>query len=211
MNCLSAHLSKYLTSLLLAAAVGTGLLLAGCDSGGSGGGGTMTVNLTDAPGDVQQAEVTIERVAAVSADNSSEGGAREGGVDVLSDSSFTTDLTRLQDGVTELLGEVQVPPGTYSQIRLVTADTADVLYETDSGGTASATLKQPSASETGIKINFDPVDLNSESDRAEVTLDFSVQESFVEAGQTGTYIFKPVVDAEAVVVNGDTTSTGGGA
>ncbi|MFO8099000.1 MAG: hypothetical protein R6T83_05175, partial [Salinibacter sp.] len=65
---------------------------------------------------------------------------------------------------------------------------------------------QPSASETGLKINFDPVELNSESDRAEVPLDFSVEGSFVETGD-GTYIFTPGVDASAGGVNGDTTST----
>lgn len=68
------------------------------------------------------------------------------------------------------------------------------------------TLHHDEASESGLKINFDPVELNSERDRAEVTLDFSVEKSFVEAGQTGTYTFKPVVDASAVVVNGGTTA-----
>ncbi|MFO8100202.1 MAG: DUF4382 domain-containing protein [Salinibacter sp.] len=198
---------RHVSSFLLAALVGVGLLVVGCDSSGTTDeGGTLAVNLTDAPGDITEAEVTIERVTAVPVEDSAAGDAREGGVSVLTDSSFTVDLTRLQDGVTELLGEVQVPPGTYSQIRLVTADTANVMYETTSGDTTQADLEQPSASETGLKINFDPVELNSESDRAEVTLDFSVEESFVETGE-GTYIFKPVVDASAVVVNGDTTST----
>lgn len=39
--------------------------------------------------------------------------------------------------------------------------------------------------------------LDSEGDRAEVPLDFSVEDSFVKAGQSGTYVFKPVVNAEA--------------
>ena len=184
-----------------------GLLLSGCDSNGSGG-GTLAVKLTDAPGDIVKAEVTIERVAAVRADNTGDGGATEGGISVLSDSSVTVDLTRLQGGVTELMGEVQLEPGTYSQIRLKTAREATVLYEDSTGEAVEADLRLPSANETGIKINFDPVELDSENDRAEVTLDFSVEDSFVEGGTTGTYIFKPVVDAEAVVVNGDTTSTG---
>lgn len=199
---------RHLSTVLLAAIVGVGLLATGCDSGTTGSGGTLAVNLKDAPGDIVEAEVTINRVTAVSVEDSAEGDAREGGISVLTDSSFTVDLTRLQDGVTELLGEVQVPPGRYSQIRFVTARNADVFYEDSNGNAVEADLRLPSASETGVKVNFNPVELDSEGDRAEVTLDFSVQDSFVEAGQTGTYIFKPVVDASAVVVNGDTTSTG---
>ena len=200
---------RHFSSFLLAALVGLGLLVVGCDSSGTtGSGGTLVVNLTDAPGDVVEAEVTIERVTAVPVEDSAEGDAREGGISVLTDSSFTVDLARLQDGVTELLGEVQVPPGRYSQIRFVTAQEANVFYEDSTGNAVEANLMLPSANETGIKVNFDPIELDSENDRAEVTLDFSVEDSFVKAGQTGTYIFKPVVDASAVVVNGDTTSTG---
>ncbi|MFP4229347.1 MAG: DUF4382 domain-containing protein [Salinivenus sp.] len=199
---------RYLTTFVLALLTSAGLLLVGCDSGSSGSeGGTLAVNLTDAPGDITQAEVTIERVTAVPVEDTSDGDATEGGVSVLTDSSFTVDLTTLQDGVTELLGEVQLEPGAYSQIRLKTAREATVFYEDDNGDEVEADLTLPSAEETGIKVNFDPVELDSPEDRAEVTLDFSVEESFVESGQTGSYIFKPVVDAEAVVVNGDTTSS----
>jgi len=198
---------KYASSLFLVVLASAGLLLTGCDSNESSG-GTMAVKLTDAPGDILKAEVTIERVSAVRSSNTSSGGATEGGTSVLSDSAVTVDLTRLQGGVTELLGEVQLDPGTYSQIRLKTARQAVVSYENENGDSTEADLRLPSANETGIKINFEPVNLESEGDRAEVTLDFSVEDSFVEGGTMGTYIFKPVVDAEAVVVNGDTTSTG---
>lgn len=210
--------------LLLAALVTTGLLVVGCDSVGTDGTGNDTgddaggttneagsfeVRLTDAPGDIVQAIVTIERVSVVSAEDSSEGDAREGGIELLSDSAFTVDLTKLQAGIDTALARTDsIPPGTYSQIRLVTADTADVLYETTNGDTARADLKQPSASETGIKINFEPVTIDEASDEAEVTLDFSLKDSFVKAGQSGMFIFKPVVQAEAVVANGDTTSAG---
>lgn len=166
----------------------------------------MAVYLTDAPGDILEAKVTIERVTAVRSKNTGGGGATEGGTPVLSDSSFTVDLTTLQGGVTELLGEVELDPATYSQIRLKTARQATVLYEDSDGNAVEADLQLPSAEQTGLKINFDAVTLDSEDDRAEITLDFSVEESFVPTGSTGTYTFKPVIDASAVVVNGDTTS-----
>lgn len=204
------------TSSLLALTIGLGLLgLMACDTTGlsdedsaTSGGGTFNVRLTDAPGDVVQAIVTIRRVAVVPVEDSSNGDAEEGGIEVLSDSAFTVDLTKLQAGVDTALAQTDsVPSGTYGQIRLVTADTADVLYETASGDTAQADLKQPSASETGIKINFEPVTLEDPTDEAEVTLDFSVEDSFVKAGQSGMYIFKPTVRAQSVVANGDTTAT----
>lgn len=195
--------------------VGLGLIAwTSCDSVGPRAGGqgddgpAFSVRLTDAPGDIVQAVVTIRRVAAVPVEDSSEGDARRGGVELLSDSVFTTDLTKLQAGVDTALASVDsMPVGTYGQIRLVTADTADVLFETAAGDTARATLKQPSASQSGLKINFEPVTLDSPGDRAEVTLDFSVEDSFVKAGRSGKFIFKPVIQATSVVVNGDTTGT----
>lgn len=177
----------------------------GCDSTGTNSGSedsetsSFNVRLTDAPGDVVQAIVTIERVAVVSIDDSSDGDAREGGSTLLSDSAFTADLVTLQAGVdTALASTDSLPADTYGQIRLVTADTADVLFETASGDSARAELKQPSASESGIKINFAPITLGGATDQAEVTLDFSVEDSFVKAGQSGKFIFKPVVQATAV-------------
>jgi hypothetical protein len=199
---------RYTFNIVASLLVGA-LLFVGCDSTGpnAGEGGTLDVRLTDAPGDVVKAVVTIERVSAVPVEDSSEGSAREGGIEVLTEDVFTADLTKLQAGVDTALASVDVPAGTYGQIRLVTADTASVYYETAGGDTAKAELKQPSASESGIKINFEPVTLDDPSDQAEVTLDFSVEDSFVEAGQSGMYIFKPVVQAETVVANGDTTAS----
>lgn len=209
--------ARFFPPHLLVLLLGLGLLgWTACDSVGPSAdepedgsqGGTLDVRLTDAPGDVTQAIVTIERVSVVPVEDSSGGDAREGGIELLSDSSFTTDLTKLQAGVDTALASIDsIPPGTYGQIRLVTADTADVLYETQNGE-ATADLKQPSAAETGIKVNFDPVTLDSSTDQAEVTLDFSVEDSFVKAGRSGKYIFKPTVQAKSVVANGDTTSTG---
>lgn len=207
---------RRLPAFLFAIVVGIGLLSwAGCDSVGTGidsppettsGGPSFAVRLTDAPGDVVQAIVSIQRVSVVPTDDTSSGDAREGGVELLTDSSFTVDLTKLQAGVDTVLASIDsMPTGTYSQIRLVTADTAHVLYETASGDSAKADLKQPSAAQTGIKINFDSVSLDAATDSAEVTLDFSVEDSFVKAGKSGKYIFKPVVHAESVVTSDDST------
>jgi hypothetical protein len=189
--------------LSLAIVVSGALAFVGCDSVGTSDtdGGQLTVLLTDAPGDITKAEVTIEHVSIVPSEEATEGDAEEGGINVLSEESMTVDLLTLQNGVTEMLGEITLPNGTYSQIRLVTARDATVEYETAEGTTASAELMLPSADETGIKINFDEFTIDEASDQVEVTLDFNVEESFVQAGQSGKYIFKPVVQAESVVTN----------
>jgi hypothetical protein len=51
------------------------VLLAGCDASSAGAGGTLDVRLTGAPGDTEQAIVTIERVAAVPAEGTADGEA----------------------------------------------------------------------------------------------------------------------------------------
>ena len=185
--------------------------MAGCDSSDPMTGadeGRLRVLLTDAPGDILQALVTVKRVAIVPAEDSADGDAEEGGIELLSDTTQVFDLVELQDGVTATLADLTVPAGTYGQIRFVTADTASVLYEGPNGDSLRADLKQPSAAQTGIKVNFEPVTIDGENDFVEILLDFDVADSFVRAGQSGKYIFKPVVKAQAVTVNQDTTTTG---
>ncbi len=204
------QMRPYLLSVCSAVLL-VGLLLTGCDSTDPAPGvneGRLRVLLTDAPGDILQALVTVERVAIVPAEDTAEGDASEGGIELLSDSARVVDLVELQDGVTATLADLTVPAGTYSQIRFVTADTATVLYEGSNGDSLRADLKQPSAAETGIKINFEPVTIGGEGDLVEVLLDFDVADSFVRAGRSGMYIFKPVVKAQAVTVNQDTTTAG---
>lgn len=214
--------------LSLAIVVSGALAFMGCDSVGPSGadGGQLTVLLTDAsatttesavtkagvdtPGNITKAEVTIERVAIVPSEDSEDGDAEEGGLEVLSEGEMTVDLTTLQDGVTEMLGEVSIPEGDYSQIRLVTAREATVNYVDANGGEQEAALTLPSADETGIKVNFDTFSIDDSADDVEITLDFSVDESFVQTGETGNYLFKPVVQAEAVVTGEESDSDGTG-
>ncbi len=200
--------------LALAVVIGGAAALVGCDTVGSGASsdeeGRLRVLLTDAPGDILEAHVTITRVAIVPANDSADGDAGEGGLEVLSEDSVTVDLVELQNGVTETLGDVTIPAGTYGQIRLVTAREATVYYEDADGEARAADLKLPSADETGIKINFEPFTVDEATGEIEVTLDFDVEKSFVKAGASGTYVFKPVVHAQSVVVDGDTLDSDAG-
>jgi hypothetical protein len=50
------------------------------------------------------------------------------------------------------------------------------------------------------------VEIENDGDRLEVTLDFDVEESFIEQGN-GTYRFKPTVKVKSVFVNGTSIET----
>lgn len=199
------------TSALLAFA----LALVGCDTVGTTGGdepadgesGTLSVNLTDAPGDLLETHVTITRVSIVPTEDSASGDAEEGGLEVMSEDAMSVDLLTLQDGVTEALGEIEIPAGDYSQIRLVTSREATVYYEDANGEKQEAELMLPSADEAGIKVNLPEFTIDEASDEVEVTLDFNVEDSFVKAGQAGKYIFKPVIHAQSMSVNGTEVTT----
>ncbi|NBB75635.1 MAG: DUF4382 domain-containing protein [Bacteroidetes bacterium] len=191
------------------------LALVGCDAAGtaesdpavSGETGTLHVHLTDAPGDLLEAHVTITRVAIVPTEDSASGDAEDGGIEVLSEDSMSVDLLTLQNGVTEALGEIEIPAGDYSQIRLVTSKEASVYYEDANGEKQEAELKLPSASETGIKVNLPAFTIDEASDEVEITLDFNVEDSFVQRGQgMGSYLFKPVVHTESMSINGEEVS-----
>ena len=66
----------------------------------------------------------------------------------------------------------------------------------------------PGADETGIKIDLKEFQIDEASDEVEVTLDFNVEDSFVQRGQIGSYLFKPVVRTESILVNGKEVSPG---
>lgn len=167
----------------------------GCDSAGvtppgeSESGGRMRVLLTDAPGDLAEANVTVQRVEVV---------PNDGAPIVLMEKDTTLNLLELQSGVTATLADTSLPAGTYSQLRFIVADTASVRL--DSG--VELDLKVPSGAQTGIKINMPPVEM-SEASTVEITLDFSVEDSFVRAGRSGKFIFKPVVKTKEMEVDGE--------
>lgn len=171
------------------------------ENGSTDGPTTLQLHLTDAPGDVVKANVLIESVSIVPAEDSSEGDSTDVGASVLSEENFEVDLTELQGGVDTLMSEVEVDSGSYSQLRMITAhpDSFDVTYETTEGDTSAANLFIPSGSQTGIKVNFDsPLTMGGGLDTIDVTLDFSVEESFIPRGQDGRtsdYNFKPTVTA----------------
>ncbi len=174
-----------------AVVVAVAVVLAGCDvlSSSDPVEGQMRVLMTDAPADIAEAHVTIVRVELV-------GG--EGGPLVLSDEHQEFDLLTLQDGVTAELADVTIPEGSYHQLRIIVDEEAYLLFEDGS----ETTLKVPSGTETGIKIQLPEFDIADDSDAVEVLVDFDVEQSFVWAGASGKYLFKPVIKPEYIEING---------
>lgn len=188
---------------LLAFCVATTVIFStvGCDSSNSDSDSAtahVQIMLTDAPFPfdlVAEANVMIQDVALKGA-----------GVDsvLLSDAAQPFNLLDLQDGVTTPLADLEVPAGTYNQLRLVVDDSASIVLKAGD----EYHLKIPSGSQSGIKILLGNLALE-DGDLAQITVDFSVENSFVVQGNPDTpagikgFIFKPVVKAKTVKINGE--------
>lgn len=171
---------------LLCAAV----LFNGCDSDAARADSHIRIRLTDAPfEDIVEANVVIERIELLGEGEK---------VVLLADDPQPFDLLTLQDGVTVTLADLEIPDGTYHQVRLVVNEEANVVFD---DGT-SENLKVPSGTQTGIKIPLPALMLSE--DFVDLTVDFDVSQSFVKRGNSGKgYIFKPVLKPVSLVVNGD--------
>lgn len=188
----------FYSTLLLALALSISALV-GCDSvtgdnqapGGAITEGNVLVKLTDAPiGNIAEAHVIIERIELVSSDEQRI---------ILSEKKQEFDLLTLQDGITADLAEVSVPAAEYRQLRLIVADSAYVVLTDDT----KQRLKVPGGTHTGIKINIPAFEINNTGDEAVITVDFDASQSFVQAENSGLYLFKPIIKPKATEVNGE--------
>ncbi len=183
--------------------------LTGCGGGGGDGGGggnngmapppaagpstgTLRVALTDAPAcGYDHVYVTVDRVrvhaSSSAADN--DGGWSE----VVLNPARRIDLLSLTNGVLAELGQIALPAGQYTQVRLV-------LVPNGSGAPANAVvptggteipLDTPSATQSGLKlIHGFTVQPNTLVD---LVLDFDACKSIVKRGNSGRYNLKPVI------------------
>ncbi len=183
-------------ALALAAAT----VLASCgDGAGPGGTTALSIRLTDAPGDIQHAFVTVTEIHLIGED----------GRLVLRDEPYTTDLLTLAGTTTDLVTEAEVPSGTYTELRLVISG-ACIAVENESGGTdiyttteydsdpcggpATGTLIAPSFSQSGLKVVLDASALEIVGAQKILLVDFDVEQSFGrQAGQSGRWVMHPVV------------------
>jgi hypothetical protein len=169
--------------------------LAACSGGGgssSSGTGTLSLYLTDeeAP-QYCQVYVTIDRVCVHVAGN----GNAQGGWECLQMTlGMPIDLKTLVNGVLKELAIGPLPPGFYTQMRLIIKDDPDYVgdnYIVLCGEAVPNELKIPSGVQTGIKL-VHPFEIQT-GDVTELILDFQVEKSIVMAGSSGQYILKPTI------------------
>jgi len=164
--------------------------------------GTLTVRLADAPGEeVESAWIWIRGVSILGED---------GGSFVISSDTASFDLLTLQHGVTAALGSAEIPVGTYHQMRLL-VDSARVTLKapiTFTSGSPTASLKVPSGSSSGLKVNLGNVEVVP--GETVLLVDFDVSRSFVFQGPPGgprSASFKPVIHATVMDVAGSISGT----
>lgn len=199
------------------------LALGACDDLGTGtemgpGEARMSILLTDAPGDLQAAVVTITDIY-LQGDS--------GRVFLMQDSTVTTDLLKLSTSVMELVKSRTIPAGEYSQLRLVLSGAYIQVENAGGGSTVYATsssyaglpagtkvdgeLMCPSCSQSGFKVilaggDDDEVEAAAGTQQT-VLIDFDVSKSFGKpAGKSGKWILKPTL--KATQTSGSTAATG---
>ncbi|HJS47465.1 MAG TPA: DUF4382 domain-containing protein [Gemmatimonadales bacterium] len=175
------------------------------DSGGPNGDGRVTLLLTDAPGDVKSAVVTIEQIYLQGED----------GRVVLRDEPVTTDLLTLAQDTYLLVDDVLVPEGGYGQLRFVISG-GYIEVEDEAGGSEffasspeyaglpagvvpDGELQMPSYDASGFKVSLPGDLLTVDGTQRILLVDFDVQQSFGhQAGGSGRWVLRPVIKATDV-------------
>ena len=200
-------------SVLFSIVAAAGLLFGvGCDSTGSmsdGERGTLELGMSgtsppkslntlsttsNAQDSITEATVTIAKMSIVPAEDTSDGDSTDTGISVLRSENFEVNLIDLQTGLDTTLAETEIPAGEYSQVRLITNEQASVTFEDGS----QKDVMIASGQQTGLKVNFDPFTLESADDRANVTLNWNVEES-LKGNPQGNLVITPVIDASVNV------------
>ena len=179
--------------------------LAACGGGGGGEGGstgTLRLALTDAPScGFDAVHVTVQKVRVHQSSTAGDNDA--GWSEIVLNPARRVDLLSLTNGVLMELGQIPLPTGQYTQMRLVLADnnTSQPLANAVSPtGGREVALKTPSGQQSGVKTNIN-IDI-AENKMADFVLDFDACKSVVQAGASGQYLLKPVVSVIPRYVSG---------
>lgn len=201
------------STLALAAALFTVTLAGACADSTAPRAGKVSILLTDAPGDIKAAVVTIDRIYLQGSENDSSGRV------VLREDDMTTDLLTLANSTAGLVDGVTVPGGNYSQLRFVisgayieveNADGSTSIYASSptyaglpAGATVAGNLQMPSIAQTGIKVNLAGGSVSVDGDQKVLLVDFDVSKSFGhEAGGSGQWVMHPVITGGSITFSG---------
>jgi hypothetical protein len=185
------------------------LALAACGDDSSNGDTTrLSIRLTDAPGDISAAVVTVSEIYLQGSN----------GRTVLRDQDTTLDLVDLADATADMVNGAVVPQGNYSQLRFVITG-AYISVEEEGGqriyatspdyaglppGTAvDGNLQTPSFSTSGVKVTLPGDQLVLETDQKILLVDFDVSQSFgKQAGNSGQWVMSPVIKGADITTSG---------
>ncbi len=194
----------------LAAVLGASLLslLAACGGGGGSSGtpvtnnGTLQLALTDAPAcGYDQVNITLQKVRVHQSSSAADTDA--GWSEITLNPALRVDLLTLRNGVLATLGSTPLPPGRYTQMRLVLASNGGGAPWANSvvpTGGAEQSLSTPSGAQSGVKLNVDITVKPNEL--ADLVLDFDACKSLVRAGNSGQILLKPVVSVIPRLISG---------
>ncbi len=209
------------STLFLSLFVAAGLLFVGCDSNSSSSDGSMDMTMTESSsssttsskstaksshiGNVKEARVTFADVTVVSEGSEDEETS-------LSAEAFSVDLMKLNQDIDTTIANLNIPTGTYEQIRLkANKDTKEhVALTFEDGDTNTAMIAS-----SEIKLNFQsPFTIESADDKVSVTVDWDVGNS-LKGNNAGTnleannLVITPVVQATATVTSATDDSDDG--
>jgi hypothetical protein len=192
------------TTSIIAAAT---LIACGGGGGDSGSGSTpnatlgrISASLTDAPAcGFDAVNVTVSKVRVHKSTTAAE--TESGWSDITLATPRKINLLNLTNGAVDVLGETELPAGTYTQVRLVLdANTGNSMANSvvPTGGTEKS-LDTPSAVQSGLKLvgNFEVV----AGAKTDIVIDFDACKSVLTKGN-GNYALKPVVKLIPTVLNG---------
>jgi hypothetical protein len=180
------------------------LLLMGC-----GKDTRVTFELTDAPPDTAAIEHVFVTLARVEAHVAGDGDARDEGPGndddddadrqgwhTITPHAGTFDLLSLQNDVRATLGELELPNGKITQIRLFIDESGENRVDRKDG--TSCELELSHVPQTGVKINhpFKVLDLE-DSSWLRVVIDFDVKDS-LDQTDTCAFALKPVIKIKRV-------------
>ena len=159
---------------------------------------SLKVILTDAPGDYESVFIDIQEVRVRRADSTETDSTESDSTEheeewvTVSQEPVRVDLLTLQNGNTLILGETELEPGTYDQMRLILGDDNEVVVNGE-----SFYLKTPSAQQSGLKLKLDAE--IEEGTSYSLLVDFDASRSIVETGKgknpNFSYLLKPVLRA----------------
>ncbi|WP_224488431.1 DUF4382 domain-containing protein [Robertkochia flava] len=184
-------LNKFLLNVLAIISVTTALV--GCsdnDDTKLSQNARLTVRLTDAPGDYEAVNIDVQGVMVNASDDP------ESGWEEMQDvNTGIYDLLELTGGLNVLLADNQWPAGELKQIRLVLGENNTVVVDGN-----EMPLETPSAMQSGLKVKVN--ETLEAGYTYDIILDFDVDASIVEAGNSGNKNLKPVIRASSVATSG---------